>query len=304
MAAFLQGALIVLGSTLAYLLGMALFAFVIQAIGLAIYRFRKQREGRRPGAPTFNAVLSRMRRAAQPTLLLTPARSPGFSKLGGLPELPEGVAWPAGARSPRAFLGQIDLGAFRAHAGPEWLPAEGRLYLFVDEERYGFADLVSVSYSLEPPGGEAPRPPGLQRRFDERRVAFVEMTSVPSLDWLGLDAAELSVTDDELDLLADLPDDPFGDEVQHRIGGYPSEIQSSQMQVECEYLRRGLDPDWEDMPDAIRRASKRWRLLVQIDSDPALKMNWGDGGRLYVFVRKTDAEKGDFSRTVTLWQTY
>lgn len=263
-------------------------------------RLRRRRGGAGPG---FNAILSRMRRAEQSTLLLTPAQSPGFSKLGGLPDLPTGLAWPGGVRGARPFVGQVDLAAFRAHAGPEWLPSEGRLYLFVDEERYGFGDLVQVLYSPEPPESEAVAPADLRRRFEERRVAFTEMNSVPSLDWLGVDVESLDVTDEELDTLADMPDEPFGDELQHRIGGYPSEVQGGQMQIESEYLRRGLEPDWADAPDAIRRASKQWRLLIQIDSDPALKMNWSDGGRLYVFVRKTDAEKGDFSKTVTLSQT-
>jgi uncharacterized protein YwqG len=105
-----------------------------------------------------------------------------------------------------------------------------------------------------------------------------------------------------LDRLADFPDEPFGDELQHRIGGYPSEIQSSQMAVECELAARGLEAGAE-VTDAIRRASKQWRLLLQIDSDPALKMNWGGGGRLYVFIRQKHAEAGDFSRTVTISET-
>lgn len=75
------------------------------------------------------------------------------------------------------------------------------------------------------------------------------------------------------------------------------------MHVECERMRRGL-PEGAEVTDAILRAARQWRLLLQVDSDDALKMNWGDGGRLYVFVREADARKADFSKTVTLTQCY
>jgi uncharacterized protein YwqG len=244
-------------------------------------------------------IRGRMTRMARETLLLAPAKAPGFSKLGGDPELPETAAWPAGARS---FLAQIDLATFRQHAGPDWLPTNGRLYAFCDETRYGWVDLVTVLYCQDPPG-----PPRLltatARRFHERRVAFVPMRSIPSTDWLGVDLSGLN--DNDLDGLAGLHDEPFGDEIQHRIGGYPSEIQGGQMQIECELARRGIQANRETkITPAIRRAANHWRLLLQIDSDPALEMNWGDGGRLYLFVREGDARRGDFSKTVALAQTY
>lgn len=286
-----------LGWTAAFVGGLWLLAAWSNRIAAAA-----RRQG---GGLSFNTVLGRMRRAAQPTLLLTPAQAPGFSKLGGLPDLPAGLDWPGGTDGPRAFLGQIDLEAAGAGAGLDWLPADGRLHLFVDEERYGFADLVRVLHSREVPVGERTPPAGLRRKFLERRVAFIRLTSLPSLDWLGVAADGLAVSDEELDRLSDLPDAPFGDDIQHRIGGYPSEIQASRMQVECERLRRGLDEsDGAEVPEAVHRASRQWRLLIQVDSDPALGMNWGDGGRLYVFIRKADAERADFSRTVTLFQTH
>ena len=233
-----------------------------------------------------------------------------LGKLGGDPELPPDLAWPAGEKGPRAFLAQIDLAEVRAADGPEWLPAEGRLYAFHDEWRAGFANEVRMLFSTEPPGPPVAPPPALAAkwRFPERRAAFLPFRSIPSLDWLGVDLGELDVSDEELDasLMTELNQvhAPFGDELQHRIGGYPSEIQGSQMALECEFLARGLDPEWRDPPPNILRASKTWRLLLQIDSDPALKMNWGDGGRLYVFIRQNHAEAGVFSKTVTLSQSH
>lgn len=138
-------------------------------------------------------------------------------------------------------------------------------------------------------------------RFTERRVAFLVARSTPSTDWLDADLSGLD--DEQIDALADAHDEAFGDELQHRIGGYPSEIQGGRMHVECELLRRGLDRDAEITP-AIERAARQWRLLLQVVSDPALGMNWGDGGRLYVFIREKDARAGDFTKTVALSQSH
>jgi uncharacterized protein YwqG len=260
----------------------------------------------RAESPTAGAIRSRMRRLARPTLLLVPTKDERFSKLGGRPDITEDIAWPAGEKGPRAFVAQLDLSEVRAAGGPDWLPPEGRLYVFHDDERAGFADHASVAFSQAPATGEAPAVPGLSAKltFNERRVRFMLFTSIPSLDWLDVDVRALDVDDDDFDQLVSAPDEPFGDELQHRIGGYPSEIQNGQLALECEHLARGLPLGRPAPNTAIARAAKTWRLLLQVDSDPALKMNWGDAGRLYVFVREADARAADFTKTVTIWQTH
>jgi uncharacterized protein YwqG len=250
-----------------------------------------------------------MQRMACPTLLLTPARSPGFSKLGGAPEMPPGSAWPAGADGPLAFIAQLDLAEVRAAGGPDWLPERGALFVFNDDARYGFRDHMRVLFHPEGGGGVPLAPPAdlpRRARSGERRAEFLRLTSLPSLDWLGVDVREANLSDSELAEFADAPDAEFGDELQHRIGGYPSEIQESQMGLECEHLARGLPPPiaGAEVPQAIARAARSWRLLLQVDSDPALGMSWGDAGKLYLFVREQHARAGKFEKTVSLWQTY
>ena len=238
--------------------------------------------------------------------MLVPAAEPGFSKLGGDPELSADLEWPLGYGGPRTFLGQIDLAVLGAHEPIDWLPKAGRFYAFYDPEAHGWAGVVRILHSTEPPGTAVSAPAGLKRRFPERRVAFTIFTSAPSLDWLGFDANELGLTEDEFIGLDAIADAPPPDETQHRIGGYPNEIQPERMWLSCEHLARDLPaPAWdEEVPPAILRAAKQWRLLLQIDSDSELKMNFGDGGRLFVFIRERHARAGDFSKTVALWQTY
>jgi hypothetical protein len=254
----------------------------------------------------FGALAARIKRLVRPTVLLVPAAEPGFSKLGGDPELPSELEWPAGYERPRTFLAQIDFAELGPQSQVDWLPQEGRMYAFYDPDGHGLPDVVRVLYSVEPVGSPAPTPPWVRWRFPERRVAFKALSSAPSLDWLGLDGSEIDADEDEFESLERLADAPPPDDVQHRIGGYPNEIQPERMWLSCEHLARGLpEPSWdEDIPPAVERAARTWRLLLQIDSDPALKINFGDGGRLYVFIRERHARQGDFSRTVALWQTY
>lgn len=257
-----------------------------------------------PNAPA--AIKGRMARLARPSLLMTPSKQLGFSQLGGAPQLPENLPWPANTGAAHAFLAQFSLAEVRAAGGPDWLGEDGRIYAFYDDRRMGFADLVSIVHSRDAPGPAASPPADMpaELRFPESRVSFLAFKSVPSLDWLGVDLRELNEKAD-WEALDALSDSPFADQPQHRIGGYPDEIQEERMSVSCERLWRGLHQySGEASTPAIERASKAWRLLLQIDSDPALKMNWGDGGRLYVFIREKDARAGDFSKTVTLFQCY
>lgn len=256
-----------------------------------------------PGPSEKSRLRLRVARMARASLLMVSAQSPGFSKIGGHPELPVSVAWPQGEDGPLAFVCQIDIDTLQAKHGVEWLPATGRLYLFFDDALNGMATCGKIIFSRAPPGAEvaSARSRSKSRRFGERRVDFKHVPSFPSEDWLGEAwPAELKQLGGDAFKDADIGDLP-----DHRVGGFPSEIQSSQMALECEYLHRGLTYDYRATPpDDLRIASRQWRLLIQIDSDPALHMNWWDGGRLYVFARVRDMRRGDFTKTVTITQTY
>lgn len=285
-----------------FVLGVVLLMALM--IGFSNHRRPKQidpEQAARDEARLHEAVADRQR-LAQPTLLLRSAPGSMRSRLGGSPNLPLGVEWPLGRDGPMGFLLQVDLAEARQAGGPDWLPASGLLCLFYNED-YGLAEqcrvlLVQSQDSAATPPLTLPR----RRLHPERSIGFERWTSFPSSDWMNIAPRSL----DAWDKLVGEEEPPFADAPQHRVGGYPDEIQNEMLWMSCELLVRGLEPyDYDAPPDLeIFEAARSWRLLFQVDSDETLKTNWGDGGMLYVFVREEDARAGDFSKTVTLSQTH
>jgi len=82
------------------------------------------------------------------------------------------------------------------------------------------------------------------------------------------------------------------DEPVHRVLGYPDQIQDD-LQVLAE------------LPHSSTAAAERvegWRLLLQVDSDPRLGMEIGDGGRLYFMIHDDDLKRGAFEGVQLLCQ--
>lgn len=254
-------------------------------------RFDAPKKPRRPPKPTAEEVerVRELREAlVRPALRLTSADEPGFSKLGGAPELPPELAWPVGADGPLAFVTQMDLAEARAAGGPDWLPDEGAIYVFYDDDRFGFPDFVKLLFG---PRGEVERAPPLspEREFGERRVGFLATRLKPSVDWLDLGPAFYGVFEDEVD----------DAEPDHRLGGYPSEIQWECLPATAERLAR--EAGWTSAATApFDPATTEWRLLLQIGHDDELGMEWLDAGAIYILVREEDARAGDFSKTVAI----
>lgn len=288
--------------------------FVINVIILAVILFRRFFPAKPRRSPAYawtddNTDASQLADylvgMTRPTLLLEDSETPAFSKLGGEPDLPSGLAWPEGVKSPRAFIAQIDLAAAHGAGGPDWAPASGALYFFLDEDRFGFGDEVRVLFSPRLGGGPTPFPRALppKRRYKERRLGMAHFPSTPSADWIDLDPASAMIEQLEED---EALGQPQNDNPDHRLFGYPAEIQSGRLWLECEHLaqsRKGSIYDQAPSEDFVR-AAEEWRLLLQVDTDPQVGVSYGDSGMFYVFIREQDARNGDFSRTITIPQTY
>lgn len=249
-----------------------------------------------------------MKALARPTLLLLPADRPVFSKFGGAPDLDDRHAnWPTckvTRRFPKleittsmGFIAQLDLGEVRAAGGPDWLPDQGRLYFFA-EPWMGAALHVAVLDGVKSPIAVPVLPKGFP--LVERRIAMTPATSYPDLEWLVDDLSELDIDSDAFDRLADFPSAHMPTP-EHRIGGYATAIQGLSMELECEQMLATLEGR---EPTGGRPSDSDWRLLLQVDTDADLKTKWGDGGRLYYWIREADARAGDFSKIQMVGQSY
>src|SRR6185295_11046699 len=56
----------------------------------------------------------------------------GSTKMGGLPDLPQGMGWPLVAGEPLSFVGQFRLSDVMKFDESEMLPPAGMLYFFYD----------------------------------------------------------------------------------------------------------------------------------------------------------------------------
>jgi hypothetical protein len=95
--------------------------------------------------------------------------------------------------------------------------------------------------------------------------------------------------------------------VRHRLGGWPEHIQG-EMRVECELASHGQDlGDVDFTGDRGKAAESRaleWELLLQVDSDDDLGTMFGDGGRIYFWIRRADLAQARFDDTWLVLQCF
>ncbi|HWA82225.1 MAG TPA: YwqG family protein [Fimbriimonadaceae bacterium] len=235
----------------------------------------------------------------------------GRTKLGGLPDMPSGTDWPTLKGNPLSFVAQVDLGAIAGLPGSEVLPAEGLLLFFYDwdlqygdvlNERVGFWRVIHATGPLSP--REFPPATHEMARFEEVKLSAVADTQLPNPESLGyLISLEDDVLDEYGDVYYELPrtEDPL-----HQLFGFPEPVQDdpfAECQIDsnalCEGGRKGaLDPAWQ----TLKKGVKDWRLLLQVDSDDAAGMMWGDVGILYFCIREDDLKKADFEKVWMIFQ--
>jgi uncharacterized protein YwqG len=228
-----------------------------------------------------------------------------FSRIGGLPDLPEDMAWPESKGLPLPFLCQLDLSEIPAECVRNGLPVSEILYFFYHYEyqwqEYDPKDKKCWQVIYTPKSREecswrdVPRALTDDCIYKAKPVTFIPIATYP--DWDDEEIKGLNMTLEQGDQYAKLRRAVFQNEPAHQLFGYPSPMQVNNMDLECQLASNGLGGDarWYD-PRAEQVAAGRseWRFLFQLDSDDDVGMMWGDCGKLYFWIKKADLEEMRF----------
>ncbi len=246
-----------------------------------------------------------------PGVHLVPSDAPSRSHWGGAPGLPAGD-WPTRNGRKLTFLARVSLAELHRAHRIGWLPTTGALLFFYDleEQPWGFDPKDKGSGAvLHVPDLDSPITPVKSKDgggIAPRSMSFRLIQTLPS--WEREAVQELTLSDDEFDEYSDLAEAPYDGHARHQVGGLPVPVQGDQMELECQLASNGIyigDPSGYADPRArpLEAGAAEWRLLLQFDTDDDLGVMWGDCGRLYFWVRESEAKAGRFGGTWLILQS-
>lgn len=233
--------------------------------GLPVGQLDYKDEPRALDAMVKEIKASKSRRDAK-----TLARLPlGHSRIGGLPDLPPGVAWPTHRDKKIPFVAQLDLAEFPKAARP-LLPERGYLYAFA---------LIS--------NDEAHWPPPVNVFLYEGDAKSLVRAKFPAdkdiwEDWCGERVYEV------------LP-------ATTKPKGRDAKKRSNKSGETIGWLQGSMDECFGtpgEMADAAFADGDDWINLLAVESDGS--MQWSDAGHLYFLIRRSALEKHDFSRVLAV----
>lgn len=183
----------------------------------------------------------------------------GATKLGGLPDLPKGTAWPSGeSGKPMEFLGQVRLEDLAPYDAEGLLPTHGLLSFFAGDFEDG-----RVLYTDDTTG--------LERTAVPEDAEFCEIAR-------GEPYPEAALT-----LEGDLSVDPEADDDVRELVWKRRPKKA---------LHRALGHDFGDTYGTFEEDHV---LLLAVGSDDRCDMEWGDVGNLYFAIRRDDLARRDWA---------
>lgn len=247
----------------------------------------------------------------------------GCSKFGGKPDLPPGFEWPRFQGTwfdgtvkefPLSFLAQINCKEIHPFDREGKLPTTGMLYFFYEivtmnwglkPEDRGSAKVI---YCPEQELAPADFPEDLWDlfRFPEHPLRFDTILDLPDYQEMdeipaGEDSESFEKARAEMGYRAP--------ERRNKLLGYADLIQD-EMRVVCVLNSLGVSEEeqgeylaehWEEVSAEI----DDWMLLCQFDSinREDFELLFGEMGRLYFYIKKSDLEKSDFDHVWAVLQS-
>jgi len=262
---------------------------------------------------------------------------PGASRLGGLPDLPAGTAWPCCDDQIPEFIAQLDLEQITRVHGASALPRHGTLSIFAvtahdPPRRPAVAIHIPSGVTLvrrpAPAGVRVFNPvlirlePGITLPIEEALFDAVVDEMAPDFDpsdisqatWGGRNCLgqllghPVTFRDD---LLSQAALDALGHPDAARLLIWPSwekwleARQISSTMANGVIYRPWVEDDDEEMRwllenrERIANEIEQWQVLFKVSSNREMDFWINDADDLYLFIRNNDLEAGRFSRLRT-----
>ena len=246
----------------------------------------------------------------------------GASKIGGKPDLPPDFEWfyfqgesyeGVSENRPLSFLAQINCEEANKYDKDSMLPSKGMLYFFYE--------LVTMTWGFDPKDKGSARvyyypgdtselnrinfPTNLldEYKVPEMPISFSSINELPAFEefiewhegfeysqWDDYDRAKIT-----MGFKSEFDTEEEEEEGINKLLGYADIVQNG-MLLQCELTTSGFNTGSPDGYDSVseqqKEDSKKWQLLLQLDSIQTEKyeMLWGDVGRIYFYIN-TDALK-------------
>lgn len=241
----------------------------------------------------------------------------GTSRIGGQPDLPAGTAWPEKQGAPLAFVGQIRLEEAAPLDTAHLLPSVGLLSFFYDaaQETYGadpadregfrvirftgdMAGLQRVAFPQALPA-EARFQPCVVTFTTELTIAQSPPLEIPGLAWSPEQQKRYEAA------VAGVAGEGGQAGPKSQMLGFPNTLQDD-MRIECQLASHGVameNAQSDPRTAALTAGAGNWQLLLQVDSEPQAKMQWGDAGILYYWVERDALRAGNFENAWVVLQS-
>lgn len=268
----------------------------------------------------LDRVAAQIEAASKPSVFLSTgeAKDSRGTRLGGRPNLPAELQWPTWKGSPLAFVAQLELSELPQIPGL-LLPRTGALYFFYEggEQAWGFSPEDKGSSLVLYSEDSVKNHP--ERDFPETSLQHLRFKGVPLIAQ-SIEETVPGVQDVLFQtLLLDTDEREFywkflekwserTPQVAHRVGGYPDCVQGDP-KLEAQLVSHGLYCGNKSGYDegkvrGLWPAAADWELLLQVDSEEKAEMMWGDVGRIYFLIRRTDLEQRHFDKSWLIFQCY